>query len=249
MRDRCCYVGRVTFCTNTELLVVFNICFCTAGNLDHRLECFNRIFTGSSFTGKHDRTCSLIDGIGNVCSLCTCRTWILDHGIQHLSCCDDLFAGTVYFGNNIFLNNRNIFKRDLNTHITTGNHDTVCGFDDTVDVVNTLLILDLCDDLNVVAAIFFEDIADLFDIGCCSGEGSSDEIISFFDAEKDIVMVFRADKWHIYLYARKVYTFFVAEDTTIYNGTDNVMTFDLFDFKSDQTIIDQNAVARFDIFI
>ena len=60
---------------------------------------------------------------------------------------------------------------------------------------------------------------------------------------------FRADKWHIYLYARKVYTFFVAEDTTIYNGTDNVMTFDLFDFKSDQTIIDQNAVARFDIFI
>ena len=55
-------------------------------------------------------------------------------------------------------------------------------------------------------------------------------------------MVFRADKWHIYLYARKVYTFFVAEDTTVYNGTDNVMTFDLFDFKSDQTIIDQNHV-------
>ena len=100
-----------------------------------------------------------------------------------------------------------------------------------------------------MATIFFEDIADLFDIGCCSGEGSSDEIISFFDAEKDIVMVFRADKWHIYLYARKVYTFFIAEDTTVYNGTDNVMTFDFFDFKSDQTVIDQNAVARFDIFI
>ena len=62
-------------------------------------------------------------------------------------------------------------------------------------------------------------------------------------------MILWADKWHIYFDARKVYTFFVAEDTAVYNGTDNVMTFDLFDFKSDQTIIDQNAVARFDIFI
>ena len=62
-------------------------------------------------------------------------------------------------------------------------------------------------------------------------------------------MILRADEWHVYFYTRKVDTFLIAENTTVYYFTDNVLTFDLLDFKSDQTVIDQNAVARFDILI
>ena len=233
----------------TELLIKVNVSFCTNCDFDHSLECFYRIFTCSSFTGKHDCTCSLIDRVGNVCGLCTCRTRVFDHGIQHLSSCDNLFSSSVYFGNDILLDNRNILKRDFNTHVTTGDHDTVSYLNDAVDVVNTLLVLDLGDDLDVLSTVFLKDITDFFDIGCCSGERSGNEIIAFFDTKQDIVVILRADEWHVYFYTRKVDTFLIAENTTVYYFTDNVLTFDLLNFKSDQTVIDQNAVARFDILI
>ena len=44
-------------------------------------------------------------------------------------------------------------------------------------------------------------------------------------------------------------TLIIVENTNVYDFTDDVLTFDLLDFKSDKTIIDQNAVAWFDIFI
>ena len=249
MRDCCGYVCSVLLGAETELLIKVNVSFCTNCDFDHSLECFYRIFTCSSFTGKHDRTCSLIDRVGNVCGLCTCRTRVFDHGIQHLSSCDNLFSRSVYFGNDILLDNRNILKRDLNTHVTTGDHDTVSYLNDAVDVVNTLLVLDLGDDLDVLSTVFLKDITDFFDIGCCSGERSGNEIIAFFDTKQDIVVILRADEWHVYFYTRKVDTFLIAENTTVYYFTDNVLTFDLLNFKSDQTVIDQNAVARFDILI
>ena len=49
----------------------------------------------------------------------------------------------------LLLDDRNLFHRDLNTHIATGYHDTVGNFDDLFQVLNTLQALDLGDDLDL----------------------------------------------------------------------------------------------------
>ena len=100
-----------------------------------------------------------------------------------------------------------------------------------------------------MSSVFLKDITNFFDIGSSSGKGSCDKIIAFFDTEQDIIVILRADKRHVYFYTREVDALLIAENTTVYDFTDDVLTFDLLDFKSDQTIIDQNAVAWFDIFI
>ena len=100
-----------------------------------------------------------------------------------------------------------------------------------------------------MSAVFLKDITDFFDIGSSSGKGSCNKIIAFFNTKQDIIVIFWADKRHVYFYTREVDALLIAENTTVYDFTDDVLTFDLLDFKTDQTIIDQNTVAWFDIFI
>ena len=58
--------------------------FSFAGNLSHCLDCFQRIFTVSCFTAKHQCVCAVIDCVGNIGYFRTGRARILDHGVKHL---------------------------------------------------------------------------------------------------------------------------------------------------------------------
>ena len=55
--------------------------------------------------------------------------------------------------NDHLLDDRHFLNRNLNTHVTTGNHDTIGCFNDLVDILDSLMVLDLGNDLDVVAAM------------------------------------------------------------------------------------------------
>lgn len=55
----------------------------------------------------------------------------------------------VALGNHCFLSEENLFRRDLNTEISSGNHDAIRGFDNFIQIVHTLMIFDFRDDENV----------------------------------------------------------------------------------------------------
>ena len=234
---------------NVKFFVICNIALCTKGNLYHSTKGFYRIFSCCSLTGKHDRACSLINSICHVCCLRTGRSWIFHHGIQHLSCCDYLFACIIDLVNDLFLDNRNIFQRNLHTHISTGDHDSVCHFHNAVDIINALLIFNLGNNINVTAAVFIQNLTDLQHILCCSGKRSCNKVKALFDSKKDILSVFFADKRHVYIYSGKIHALFIGNHSSVYYHTVDFCSLDLFNLQADQTIVDQNTVAGLHILI
>ena len=152
MADRICHVLVCTLIVE-EILLIINGCLCTLCNLCHHLNCLYRIFTGSTLARQHNRTCTIIDCIGYIRCLRTCRTRILDHGIQHLCRCDNLLTSHIYLIDNHLLDNWDFLARNLHTHISTGYHNTIGHINDIVDVVNAFRILDLGNDIDVISTV------------------------------------------------------------------------------------------------
>ena len=218
-------------------------------NTTHHLKCLYRIFTGCSLSGKHSSTCSLEDRVGNVCSLCTGWSRMRDHRVKHLCRSDNRFTCCVNFLDDFLLDNRYIFRRNFNTHVTSGDHDSICCFDDFINIVNTLLIFNLGNDLNLLAAILFQNLSYFTDIISSTCKGCCNKIKSFLNTEEKVIMVFLTDKWHFQISARNIYTFLITNHTCVDNFTYNIFSCDILNFQVYKSIINQNVSARLYILI
>ena len=141
-------------------LQIINILLRANGDAHHRLERLDRIHPGSRFAGGHRRARSVVNRIRNVGRLCTGRSWMLHHGIEHLRRRDNDLSCPADLLDNHFLDDRNILERNLHAHIAAGHHDAVRYADDFVNVLHALHILDLRDNVNTLAALFLKDLAD-----------------------------------------------------------------------------------------
>ena len=185
---------------------------------------------------------------------------MLHHGIQHLGRRDNHFSGAADFLDNHLLDDRNILKRNLYTHVAAGNHDTIGNADDLVNVLHALHVLDLCNDMDVLAAFFFENPADCKHVIRAAHERGCNKIIVVLHRKYDVAIVFLADVRHGKLHIRNIHTFFIGNHTAVHNGTDNIHRhfalcvclctgyfLDLLDFQTDQSVIDQNGISRLHI--
>ena len=111
-------------------------------DLGHQCDCLDRILAYCGLTGEHDGVCAVVDGICNVSDLSTCRARVADHGIEHLSSCDDRLVSLVAFCDDRFLDMRNLMSRNLDAEIAAGYHDAVGSFNDLIDILNSLCALD-----------------------------------------------------------------------------------------------------------
>ena len=66
-----------------------------------------------------------------------------------MSCGHDGLSLKVALLDHPFLGDEDLLGRNLHTKVTTGNHDTIASFEDSVEVVKTSLVLNLGDDLDV----------------------------------------------------------------------------------------------------
>lgn len=57
----------------------------------------------------------------------------------------------VALGNHSLLGQKDLLRRNFNAEISAGNHDTVRGFDDLVQIVNSLVVFNLRNDKNALA--------------------------------------------------------------------------------------------------
>ena len=153
MADRICHVRIRLSCPAVETLLVIYILLRSACDAHHRLESLYRELPGSCLTGKHDRTCAVINRIGNIRGLRSGRTRILHHGIKHLCCNDNLLACLVYLIDDHFLYDRYFLLWKLHTHVASGDHDRIGFTNDLIDIGNALGILNLGDNIDIGAAI------------------------------------------------------------------------------------------------
>ena len=172
----------------------------------HHRDGFARVVALCGLARQHDTVGTVKNSITNIADLGTCRTRVVGHGFQHLSCADCRLASHVALGNHHLLGDENLSRRNFNTKVSTGNHDTVSLFKDLVEVVDTLLILNLGNDLDVLACLA-KNFTNVGDITGPTDERCKNHIHLVSDTKLEIILIFFGKRWEVDVCFGKIDTF------------------------------------------
>ena len=177
----------------TEALDIGSILLGFLGNAGHIANGFHRVLTGCGLTGEHNGRGAIINRIGHVVDLSTGGTGVIDHGFQHFGSGNNTLAQHAALESELFLNGGQLDEGNFNAQVTTGDHDTGANGANLLHIVNTGTIFDLGDDLDILAAIVVQQLADIQHIFLARNKGCSHIVYILLDAEEDIFLVLFAE--------------------------------------------------------
>lgn len=232
-----------------ELLEVRNVRNGVLGlqaSLMHLADSLVGIATLSSLTRQHDTVCSISDGVTNVRDLSAGWARVVNHRLQHLGGADNGLAGNVAHGNHLLLGGKHLSSWDLNTQITTSNHDTISFLQDLSKVVETLSVLDLGNDLDVLP-VLAKNLADGPDILATADKGSEYHVHIVLDTKSQIGLILLGESWEINVGVGKIDTL-LGRDLAVVAGTnsDGLSINDVEDIEGKNTIIDVDDTTLLD---
>lgn len=214
--------------------------------LVHLLDGLGGVTALGRLAGKHDTVGTVSDGVTDVADLGTGGAGVLDHRLEHLSSADDGLASKVAHGNELLLSGENLSSGNLNTEITTGNHDTVSGLEDLSEVVKTLSVLDLGDDLDALA-LLTENLTDVVDVLGAADKRGKDHVDVVLNTELQIGLVLLGKSGQIDIGVGQVNTLLGADSTVVSGSdTDGLAVNDLEDVESEDTVVNIDDTAGLD---
>lgn len=154
----------------------------------HLIHGLARVRALGCLARQHDTVCAVSDGVADVADLSTSWPGVLDHALEHLGGADDGLASKVAHGNHLLLGGEHLSGGDLNTKVTTGNHDTIGLLENLGKVVQTLSVLDLGNDLDVLA-LLAEDLPDGLDVLTTTNKRGEDHVDVVLDTKAQVVLV------------------------------------------------------------
>lgn len=195
---------------------------------------------------QHDAVGTVEDGVSNIGNFGTGGTRVVGHGLEHLGGTNGGLAGNVALGDHHLLGDEDLGWGNLDTEITTGNHDTVSLLQDVVEVVDTLLVLNLGDDLDVLA-VLAEALADGQDVLAGADEGSEDHVDAVLDTEPQIGLVLLGESRKVDISAGKVDTL-LGGDLAVVDGAalEGLLVDNLEDLEGEDTVVDVDDTALLD---
>lgn len=215
-------------------------------SLVHLLDSLRGVATLGCLTRKHNTVGTISDGVTDVADLSTGRAGVLDHGLEHLSSADDGLASEVAHGNELLLGSKHLSSGNLDTEITTGNHDTISGLEDLLEVVETLSVLNLGDDLNVLA-LLAENLTDVIDVLSAADERGENHVDVVLNTELEISLVLLGKSGQIDISVGQVDTLLGADGTVVAGlDSDSLLVLDLEDVESENTVVDVDDTAGLD---
>ena len=195
---------------------------------------------------QHDTVSTVKDGVANVGNLSTGGAGVVGHALEHLGGANDGLAGNVALGDHHLLGDEDLRGRDLDTEVTTGNHDTVSLLEDGVEVVHTLLVLDLGNDLDVLA-ILAEDLADGEDVLRAADERGEDHVDLVLDTKAEIGLVLLRESGKVDVGLGKVDTLLGGDLAVVDSlAADGLVVNDLEDLEGEDTVVDVDCAALLD---
>lgn len=214
--------------------------------LVHHLDSLARVVTLGGLARQHDTVSTVQDGVGNVGNLSTGGARVVCHGLEHLSGANNGLALDVALGNHHLLGDEHLGGGDLDTQVTTGDHDTVSGLQDLVKVVNTLLVLDLGNDLNLLA-LLAENLTDLVDVATTADERGENHIDLVLHTELQIGNVLLRQSGEVYVGTGEVDTL-ARRDVAVVQALDaqGLLINNLEDLEGQDAVVDINELARRD---
>ena len=76
---------------------------------------------------------------------------MLCHRFKHLCSRHNDLSVLIALGDDHLLDSRELLERYLYTHISTGNHDSICNLKNRIEIVDTASVLNLRNDLYLLA--------------------------------------------------------------------------------------------------
>lgn len=219
---------------------------CNQASLVHHGDGLLWIVTLGGFTGQHDTVSTVQDGVTNIADFSTSWTWVVGHGLEHLCGANDGLASDVALGDHHLLSDEDLGRWNFDTKISTGDHDTISLLEDLVEVVHTLLVLNLGNDLDVLA-ILAENLADGGDVASTTDERSEDHVDSIFDTESQIVLVLLGESWQIDVGLGQVDTL-TGGNLAVVDGAalEVLLVNDIKDLECEDTVIYVDGTALLD---
>ncbi|KAI7180396.1 Pyruvate [Hortaea werneckii] len=128
--------------------------------------------------------------------------------------------------------------------VTTGDHDTVSDLENLVEVVNTLLVLDLGNDLDVLA-LLAEDLTDGQDVLLATNEGGEDHVHVVLDTEAQVGPVLLGQRRQVDVGLGEVDTL-LAADLAVVDGTalQGLLVGHLEHLEGEDAVVDVDGPAR-----
>lgn len=156
--------------------------------LVHHTNSLARVGTLGGLTRQHDTVRTVQDGVGNIGHLSPSGTGVVCHGLEHLGGTDDRLTLDVTLGDHHLLSDEDLGGGNFDTQVTTGDHDTVSLLEDLVKVVDTLLVLNLGNDLDL-PALFAQDFTNVPNVTSATDKRSKDHVDVVLDTELQVVPV------------------------------------------------------------
>ena len=155
---------------------------------------------------------------------------------------DDGLASPVALGNHHLLCEEDLRGRNLDTKVTTGDHDTVCLPQDLVKVGDTLFVLDFDDDLDV-GTVWAEDVTDIANILGATDEGREDHVAAVLDTEAEVGLVLLRESGAVDVGLREVDTLARGKSTVVEGANVDVGAVNGGDEEGKDTVIDVDVLA------
>merc|ERR1719423_77292 len=218
-----------------------------SGDVAHGLDADLRVVALRRLSAQHHAVSSFEDSVADVAHLSPRRSRLLHHRLQHLSGADDGLADLVALCNDHLLRDKNFFSGNFNAEIATGDHDAVRLLDDLVDIVAALVVLDLTDDLDLLA-LFAQHLTDLSDASRVTDEGSKDHVDLLLHAEHQVSLILLRHSGKVHGYSGQIHALLAAQHASILYGAVEEVCSDLVADQRDQAVINKDLVAGLDNF-
>ena len=147
-------------------------------------------------------------------------------------------------GHEQLLDGRDFREGDLDAEVTAGDHDAVRHIADGCDIVDTGAVLDLRDDLDVLAAVLVEERSHRLDIVLGRNEGRGDEVHIVLDTKEKVFFIVVRQEVAMHDAVREVHRLLVREDTAALDGADGLRLGQFVDGADDQTVVDEDGVPH-----
>ena len=198
------------------------------------------------FSGKHDGIHLFKDGVGNVRDFRTGRGGLGYHGFQHMRCHDAAASQPVAMADDAALDDGQFFNADFNAQVSTRDHDNVCGQDDIVNVADSLLVFNFCDDLGLASQVV-DVFPELGNMGGIPDEGHGYVVRLAFYGHGQVRQVFFRQGREPQRYAGKVDVAAGAEYAFREHVADEPVRAHFRNAHEDASVIHHHGMARLNI--
>lgn len=141
------------------------------------------------------------------------------------------------------LSHEHLGRRNLDSQISSSDHHTVSDGQDLIEVGDSLLVLDLDDDLDV-GALGTEDLSDGEHVLGGSDERSEDHVDSVLDTESEIPLVLLGQRGKVDSGLGEVDTLSRAERSVVDGLDSKLVSLDGENLEGKHSVVDVDQLAR-----